>query len=195
MRKKRELNLQGNEVFLWVGRLNHNKDPRTVLRGFAHIVPRCMNPLLMMVYNNDELLTDVRSEVTRLGIERHVRFVGAVPYDRLPSYYSAADYFVLGSHDEGSGFALLEALACGVTPIVTDIPSFRAITRNGTVGALWKPGDTDSFVQAFHKTKQSSSSRQSVRTYFERELSYDVLGKKALRLYEEIVRRKNGGGR
>jgi glycosyltransferase involved in cell wall biosynthesis len=154
-----------------------------------------MNPLLMLIYNNDELLTDVCSEIARLGIEPYVRLVGAVPYDRLPSYYTAADYFILGSHHEGSGFALLEALACGVPPIVTDIPSFRAITSNGTVGALWKPGDPDSFVQAFHKAKQNHSSRQSLRAYFERELSYDVLGKKALRLYEEIVRRKNGGGR
>ena len=49
----------------------------------------------------------------------------------------AADLFVLGSHREGSGYSLIEALACGLPPIVTDIPSFRSLTGAGVVGALW----------------------------------------------------------
>ncbi len=51
-------------------------------------------------------------------------------------YYNSADYFVLGSHYEGSGFSLVEAMSCGVIPIVTDIPSFRMMTNNGKIGTL-----------------------------------------------------------
>ena len=53
----------------------------------------------------------------------------------------AADVFVLGSHREGSGYSLIEALACGLPPVVTDIPSFRSLTAAGAVGALWPCGD------------------------------------------------------
>jgi hypothetical protein len=50
---------------------------------------------------------------------------------------AAADLFVSGSQREGSGTALLESLACGLPPIVTDIPSFRMLTCDGRIGALW----------------------------------------------------------
>src|SRR5438876_111648 len=54
--------------------------------------------------------------------------LGHVLHFRLAAFYSAADLFVLGSHDEGSGYAVLEACACGASPVVTDIPSFRRMT-------------------------------------------------------------------
>ena len=43
----------------------------------------------------------------------------------------AADLFVLGSHREGSGYSLIEALACGLPPVVTDIHAFRTLTGCG----------------------------------------------------------------
>ena len=64
--------------------------------------------------------------------------LGRLPHERLAAYYSAADIFVSGSHREGSGYALIEAMACGAIPCVTDIPSFRAIT--GGCGALLAGG-------------------------------------------------------
>ena len=77
------------------------------------------------------------------ALARRVRLVGYVPQEKLPAYYSAADIFVLGSHHEGSGYALIEACACGAVPVVTRIPPFRAITGDGARGALWPPGDAD----------------------------------------------------
>ena len=65
--------------------------------------------------------------------------------------YAGADLFVLGSHHEGSGFALIEALASSVVPVVTDIPTFRVLTRNGALGALWAPGDARAFAAALGK--------------------------------------------
>jgi hypothetical protein len=56
-----------------------------------------------------------------------VRLAGEVAHDRIAAFLSAADIFVVGSHHEGSGYALMEALACGTTPVVTDIPAFRAL--------------------------------------------------------------------
>ena len=57
----------------------------------------------------------------------------------MPNYYSAADVFISGSHYEGSGYALIEAMSAGLVPIVTDIPSFRSIA--GDCGERWQPGD------------------------------------------------------
>ena len=61
------------------------------------------------------------------------------PHADMPAWFSAADLFVVGSHHEGSGYALMEACACGAVPVVSDIPTFRLLA--GGAGALWPPGD------------------------------------------------------
>lgn len=185
---RRLLGLGTHELFLWVGRLNRNKDPITVLRGFYDIVHHCVSPLLIMVYSDNALLPEVNDTISYLGLRPYVLMVGRVPHTQLRFYYSAADYFILGSHHEGSGYALLEALSCGTVPIVTDIPSFRNITNNGHVGGLWRPGDSESFVSAFLAARSKGLDRRTIRTHFEKYLSYDVLGRDALSYYEEISR-------
>src|SRR4029077_4802153 len=117
------------------------KDPLTVLDGFERSLDLMPGAALTMIYSTDELLSAVRERVERSPslIER-VRLAGVVARERMASYFSAADVFVLGSHHEGSGYALMEACACGAVPVVTDIPTFRLITE-GVVGALWTPGD------------------------------------------------------
>ena len=107
------------------------------------------------------------------------------------SLMQAADLFVLGSHHEGSGYALLEALACGVTPVVTDIPSFRALTAQGTIGELWPVGDPDALCRALLSAvpRLHSRTRATVREYFDRELSFDALGSKWSAIYADVVRR------
>src|SRR4029078_78671 len=104
---------------------------------------------LTMVYSDETMLADVRDRIGQSSALRaRVQLIGRVNRDRLAAFYSAADLFVSGSHQEGSGYALLEACACGVTPVVTNIPSLRAITGDGAEGALWTPGNSAAFESA-----------------------------------------------
>lgn len=180
------LRLQGDEIFLWVGRLNANKDPLTVLKGFALSLKLFKNPHLYMIYSEKDLLADVQREIQALTLGERVHLVGKVKHDELPKYYSGADYFVLGSHHEGSGFALLEAMACGTLPIVTGIPSFRKITGNGTAGYLWKTGDPSSFAVTLGNAQSKAMSRDSIAAYFKKNLDFDCIGREALSAYGRV---------
>jgi len=51
-----------------------------------------------------------------------VSLKGKIDNDELSAWYSAADFYISGSHSEGGSYALLEAMACGCIPIVTSIP-------------------------------------------------------------------------
>ena len=111
--------------------------------------------------------------------------LGRVPHLDLEAIFNGADYFVLGSHSEGSGYTLAEALACGVVPIVTDIPSFRRMTYNGQIGALWQPGNPASFAAAAQLTLTHSWSEQSAAasSFFDAQLSFVLSGsKRSLRI-------------
>jgi len=106
----------------------------------------------------------------------------------------ATDIFVLGSHREGSGYSLIEALACGLPPVVTDIPSFRSLTGAGLVGELWPCDDPIALSQALQSVARQDSSemRATVRAHFERELSFNALGVKLMAMYEDVLVRKHG---
>jgi glycosyltransferase involved in cell wall biosynthesis len=184
----------GEPALLWVGRLNANKDPLTVLEGFERALPQLPNAHLTMAYGTDELLSVVQHRLTAsplLSSRVHLR--GHVPHEQLATFYSAADLFVLGSHHESSGYALIEALACGVVPIVTDIPSFRALTANGALGALWPVGDAVACADAFIQLSQRdlTALRVDILNHFEREVSWPALGKRALAAYEHAIARRS----
>jgi glycosyltransferase involved in cell wall biosynthesis len=188
--------IRGDPALLWVGRLNANKDPLTVLDGFELAVASLPEARLTMVFGSTELLLDVQKRIAALPqLAERVRLVGAVPHERLDAYYSAADIFVLGSHHEGSGYALLEAVACGVAPVVTSIPAFRAITAGGQVGTLWQPGHARSFADALIRTaaRHGPDLRAAMTRHFERTLSWSAIGRRAMEIYGEVCERRRRG--
>jgi glycosyltransferase involved in cell wall biosynthesis len=176
----------GSPALLWVGRLNANKDPLTILDGLARAIPQLPDATLTMVYGEGDLVGAVRERLARTGLlERRVRLVGQVPHEHLPAFYSAADLFVLGSHHEGSGFAMLEACACGAIPVVPDIAPFRVMTEGGVHGALWKAGDPADFARALARTAaiDLGAGRARLREHFERTLSWRAVGRAAHAAY------------
>jgi glycosyltransferase involved in cell wall biosynthesis len=183
----------GSPALLWVGRLNANKDPMTVIAGFDRFLGRYSDASLTMVFGSDELLPDVQARLsTSAALGRRVRLVGYVEPARLPAYYSAADIFVLGSHHEGSGYALIEACACGAVPVVTSIPAFRAISGGGAHGVLWTPGDPAGLADALLETagRDLAALRVDVMRRFSKELSWHAVGRRALEIYEAVKQAK-----
>jgi glycosyltransferase involved in cell wall biosynthesis len=187
-----ETGMRGSPAVLWVGRLNANKDPLTVLDGFERSLAHLPDATLTMVYSTEELLSPVQRRVEGApALRGRVRLVGAVPRDRMPMFFSAADLYVGGSHHEGSGYALMEACACGAVPVVTDIPTFRLLT-GGAAGALWAPGDAAAFACALADVaaRDLDAERARLAVHFRNELSWDAIGRRALSIYEEVVARR-----
>jgi glycosyltransferase involved in cell wall biosynthesis len=176
----------GSPALLWVGRLDGNKDPLTVLAAFEEVVAAFPAAVLTMVYGADDLLPQVKRRIDGSPrIAGRVQLRGRLDHAELPALYAAADFFVLGSHHEGSGFALIEALSFGVIPVVTDIPSFRMITDEGRLGALFPPGDARAMAAALVRLAREDlvSRRERVRAYFVRECSWSAVGRKTMEVY------------
>lgn len=76
-----------------------------------------------------------------LGLERRCSFVGWLPSDALVDLLSRATIYVSTSKSDGSSVSLLEAMALGAFPIVSDIPANRAWIRHGENGLLFPVGE------------------------------------------------------
>jgi glycosyltransferase involved in cell wall biosynthesis len=185
--------VHGDPAVLWVGHLNRNKDPLTVLAGVAAAVRSLPALQLWCCFGSAPLLGEVQERIENdPQLRGRVHLLGKRPHAHIEQLMRAADIFVLGSHNEGSGCSVIEALACGLPPVVSDIPSFRALTGGGQVGALWRCGDADGMCHALLSVaaRPREAMRAAIRLHFDAELSFQAVARKLLSAYESSLRLK-----
>jgi glycosyltransferase involved in cell wall biosynthesis len=184
MAARRKLGIEEENLFLWVGRLNENKDPLLVLSAFRAYKNKNADFKLYMIYGTFEMESEVKKFISGNGMENNVQLVGRVQHQDLEDWYSAADYFIAASHYEGSGIAMCESMACGCIPIVTAIPSFRTMIKEGNCGYLFQPGNADELLTILLNLNFSEKERlkEKVLEQFNNELSLKAIGRKIERI-------------
>src|SRR5690606_19453656 len=102
---------------------------------------------------------------------------------------NSADFLLQASRREFSGCAVLEALACGVIPVVTDIPSFRAMTAEGRFGVLFPPGNAGALACGVCTIGLAEIPARSaeIRMHFEDRYSFPVLSRQLEAIYQQVV--------
>ncbi|HEY9002457.1 MAG TPA: glycosyltransferase family 4 protein [Mucilaginibacter sp.] len=175
-------------VFLWVGRLNDNKDPLTVLKAFLQFASTEPSARLYMIYHTEELLNEVKEMINNSPQKGAVKLIGRIPHQQLQYWFSSADIILSGSHYEGSGTAVCEAMSCGCMPIVTDIDSFRMITDNGRCGLLYEAGNVTALLNALHQIGQIDidGKRKASLEYFRSNLSFEAIGNRIQEVAESL---------
>lgn len=184
-----KLNIMNEPVFLWVGRLDANKDPLTVLKAM-HLFKEAGNEFkLYMIYGTNELEEAIRNYIHDQGLAEYVVLIGKTEHELLESWYSAADYFVAASHYEGSGIALCEAMACGCIPVVSNIPSFATMTGQGRYGFLFEAGNEQELFEKLSCLQSLDIKRisASVVQHFQNQLSLEAIGKRFLLIAEALM--------
>lgn len=177
-RSKIKTGLTGQWNFLWVGRLNANKDPLTVLRAFKKYL--FVNPLaeLYMFFHTDEMIAAIKTFISKnASLLRAIHLSDFIEHGDLQDWYSAADFFISGSHREGSGFALIEAMSCGCIPIITGIPTFIKISGNGAHAVIYQAGNSERLFEALLTLDHINRGEMSEKivNFFKSELSFKAI--------------------
>lgn len=171
----------GSPVFLWVGRLNANKDPQTVVKAFIKFLSFQPSAKLYMIYQTEELLQQVREMIhSNDKAGEAIQLIGQIPNQQLQEWYFKADFFISGSHYESGGVALCEAMSCGCIPIVTGIPSFRRMSGSGNGALFFEPGNEKELLAALVKTMEMDIERSKTKVLeqFRKELSFEAIANK-----------------
>ncbi len=198
-RARKGLNLEGDPLVVSVGRLNRGKDPATLLDGFAAFARSRPSARLALVYHEAPLLRLVKRRIAESPLlAGRVTLLGRLSGEEVRLVLSAAQLFASASRHEGSGYAALEALACGALPVLSTIPSFRAMTGGGRVGALFTAGDAGALGRALEEVCRVGDRRgwdrmrEQVLGWYRAELGVDALGRKATAAYAAVA---GAGGR
>lgn len=183
-----KLSSPASPVFLWVGRLDANKDPLTVIRAFIQFMVFQPEAKLHMIYQADELLNEVQEMIETNNANGSIYLVGYVSHQHMGDWYNGADFIISGSHHEGSGIAICEAMSCGCIPIITDIMSFRRITGPGKCGFLYKAGDDQALLNALLETRHVDLEQERIRVLkqFREELSFAAIARKMHKVIASI---------
>ena len=78
----------------------------------------------------------LRELVKELKLEPVVIFIGSVPNEDMPAFLNARDLYVSSSLSDGTSLSLLEAMACGLPVVVTDVPANLEWVVNGENGLV-----------------------------------------------------------
>lgn len=187
---RKELRLINSPIFLWVGRLNLNKDPFTVLNAFEKYLPFYPEARLYMIYQTEDLLQEIQKRLDESCLLKNsVILKGKVNHSELENWFNAANFYISASHKEGSGYALIEAMACGCVPIVTSIPSFKKITANGKFGFLFEPGSPESLLKVLLNLQNIDKEQLSicVANHFNESLSFKSIADDLFEICEKLM--------
>jgi glycosyltransferase involved in cell wall biosynthesis len=135
-------------AFVFSGRLTHLKRVDVAIAAMQRLAAE-YPPVRLLVagsgeHQADSVEHDLRRQVTDSGLTQQVRFLGQV--DDMPSLLQAADAYVFPSMREGLPNALLEAIACGLPVVASDIGGVRDVIPDKRYGALCPVGDVDAFA-------------------------------------------------
>lgn len=118
-----------------------------IARAFVQLARQHPEVGLLMLGNGSQAAF-LRQIFVQGGVLERVHFPGQLRQQDLPRYYRAADLYLSASHSDGTSISLLEAMACGVPALVSDIPGNREWVEPGENGWWFEDGEVNALVQA-----------------------------------------------
>jgi glycosyltransferase involved in cell wall biosynthesis len=116
-----------------------------IARAFVIAARKCPELHLTMLGNGSQAAA-IRQIFLIGAVYDRVHFPGQIPYEALPDYYKNSDLYISASHSDGTSISLLEAFACGIPAIVSDIPGNQEWVTPGENGWLFPDGDAEALA-------------------------------------------------
>lgn len=121
-------------------------DHPTILGALARLREKGME-FQMTFVGDGSLLNTLKRQAEYVGLNGCVSFAGRMPNDELPDILGRHDVYLSASLWDGTSLSLLEAMAMGVFPVVSDIKANAALLRHNKDGLLHRVGDADDLAK------------------------------------------------
>lgn len=172
---------EARPVIGYTGRHGHEKRLELILQAAARMEG---SPKVVLAGDGparDEL------ESLAAGLDVDVEFLGFLPRDRLPAFYSSLDVFAFPSPIETEGLVAMEAIACGTPVVGADAGAIPETVRKGQSGYLFPPGDTQTFADQLDRALENRRSLSDGAFAMRDQLSLDTTLADLESLYTGLV--------
>ncbi|MCG3134957.1 MAG: D-inositol-3-phosphate glycosyltransferase [Planctomycetes bacterium] len=183
------------ELLLGIGHFVAAKGYDVLLRAFATVRRARPSARLVLIGAGSEE-RPLRDLAESLGVAAHVTFPGVQPHERVADWMRAADLFVHASRSEGRPNVVLEAQACGLAAVATDVGGTSEIVADGATGRLVPPDDPGAMASAITDALAMPFDRAAVAAHGGRR-TWDDTAAALEAAYADAIRRRAvaAGGR
>jgi alpha-1,3-rhamnosyl/mannosyltransferase len=170
---------------LYLGQWKTYKNLPTLLDAFALVSPT-LPAAQLVVAGDDPRYPEVRARAAELP-QGSVVFPGRLPDAAVPDIYRGAAVVVLPSRAEGFGLPVIEAMACGVPIVCSDLPVLREIADGAAT--FCDPGDPAAFARAIVKAIASPDSDGAINRGLARArgFSWARAAESTVNVYERVL--------
>jgi phosphatidylinositol alpha-mannosyltransferase len=175
---------------LYLGRLDQRKGVLVAINAFRKIKDKFPNAKLLIA-GKGPLEKSAKSLVQHLQLEDSCQFFGYVKQKDLPGFYTSADVYIapaLGG--EAQGIVLLEAMACGLPVVASNISGYKEVVEDNKTGLFFKVNDADDLADKMQKVFSNADLRKSLMVNARlgaEKYSWDNITKQVEDYYKEII--------
>ncbi|MEW6077411.1 MAG: glycosyltransferase family 4 protein [Thermodesulfobacteriota bacterium] len=170
-------------------------------KGYIHLVEAAArlkdrSSFVLVVGGQGPETDNLKKRAADLGIRERVILPGHIPNRDMPRLYNRASVFVQpsvidgGGHTEGLGVVLMEAMACGIPCVASDVGGIPDLVRDGHNGILVPAGDVPVLAESiFSLLKDPATGRkmgENGRRFIEQNYSWTALTGKTIALLESL---------
>jgi len=175
---------------------NRSWEPRygvdVLARAFVKVAQQREDVELVLL-NGGSQGNVIRSILQRGGVLGRVTFGGQVSQIDLPRWYHMADLYISPSHVDGSSVSLMEALACGIPCLVSDIPANKEWIVEGENGWLFRDGNVDDLANKILAAMNQPDKLQRIgeagRRTAERRADWKQNSEALMNVYQSLVKK------
>lgn len=184
-------------LVLAVGRLVPKKGFAVLLRAAAQFEPA----IHTLIVGDGAQRAELEGLAGQSGAARRIHFVGNVPRHELTGYYNMADIFAMPSVRlpvDGLNVSVVEAMACGLPVVASDVGGNTLVVRDGDNGLLVGEGQVSALAQAINRLAAHPEERQRMgwrsRQRAVQEFSWQGIAATYTELFNRLAVRRKGGG-
>jgi len=137
----------------------YHYDIECLIKAISLIVKKHEN-VKFIIKGKGPLERRIKQLGKKLRVDQYIRFTDPVPYHEMPQYLAAANIYVSTSFIDSTSVSLLEAMACELPPITTDIPGNREWIKNEINGLLYPPKDPEALAEKITQLTENEGQRK-----------------------------------
>lgn len=150
---------QGEVLFIYAAEFSKRKNQQMLIRAFSKSVHKMPKARLLLAGAGQEL-ESCTLEAKALNIENKIKFLGQV--EHMEQLYPLCDAVVTTSRSEGLPFHLMEAMACGLPAIVSDVKGHRELVQENKTGYRFDIDNEDQLAQKLIKLYKNPKLRDQL---------------------------------
>lgn len=174
-------------VFIYFGRVSFEKRLDVLMKAFKMIED---DRTYLVIAGTGPFLKKFEEMGREIGI-KNIRFTGFVPDEDLVSCYRMGDVFVSASDTETQGLVFVEAMACGLPVIGSDVGGSKDMIKDGKIGFLFKAGDENDLAEKMKKIMDDRTREKFIKNIpkYVKEFDSSRIAEKFLRICKEVMRK------